>query len=41
LVKQSKQPSSIKLKVKPSFNIAGVNIGYPGYISLTQNFSAN
>jgi LEA14-like dessication related protein len=41
LVKQSKQPSSIKLKVKPSFNIAGVNIAYPGYISLSQNFSAN
>ncbi len=41
LVKQSKKPSTITFKVKPSFKIAGAMIGYPGYISLTQEFSAN
>jgi hypothetical protein len=41
LLKQSKKPSSITLKVKPSFKIAGMMMPYPGYISLTQQFSAN
>ena len=41
LLKQSKKPTRIKLKVKPSFKIAGMMVAYPGYISLKQEFSAN
>jgi LEA14-like dessication related protein len=41
LAKQSKRPSRIKIKVKPSFNIFGATVAYPGYISLTQEFSSN
>jgi LEA14-like dessication related protein len=41
LTKQSKRPSRIKLKVKPHFNVLGATVAYPGYISLTQEFSAN
>jgi hypothetical protein len=41
LSKQSKRPSQVKLKVKPYFKIAGGLVGYPGYISLTQEFKSN
>jgi LEA14-like dessication related protein len=41
LMKQSDTPSQVKIKVRPSFRIAGTNIPYPLYISLSQEFTSN
>lgn len=41
LMKQSDTPSQVKIKVRPSFRVAGTHIPYPLYISLSQEFTSN
>jgi hypothetical protein len=34
------QPSRIRMKIRPSVLIAGQNIAYPGFFTITQEFSS-
>jgi hypothetical protein len=38
LAGQSDKPTSLTLKVKPSIDVAGTNINYPGYIDVNTEF---
>lgn len=37
---ESNEPSKLKLKLKPSLLVRGVNVGYPGYINVNKSFSS-
>lgn len=35
------EPSKLTLRIKPSLNVAGTVVQYPGYINVTKEFSSN
>jgi hypothetical protein len=41
LANASKKPTRVSLKVKPSVEVSGVMMTYPGYFTLNQEFSSN